>query len=191
MTKSIEYRLPSVQEMHQAIKNRDPAYDEVFLYGVITTGVFCLPSCAARLPRPQNIRFFLNEEQAVQSGLRACKRCQPLSAKALRTTLIDLARYIAKHSDHALPLRELAQRADMSPSRLQKKFTELFGVSPKAFQADHRSQIFRAALAQGRSVSDAIYTAGYGSPSRAYENNSRPLGTVSYTHLTLPTILLV
>ncbi|MBI3677638.1 MAG: DNA-3-methyladenine glycosylase 2 family protein [Proteobacteria bacterium] len=48
-----------------------------FIIGVLTTGIYCLPSCAARPPKPENVRLFKTEEEALKAGLRACKRCRP------------------------------------------------------------------------------------------------------------------
>src|SRR5947199_8865847 len=55
----------------------DPAYNGRFLIGVLTTGIYCLPSCRARKPKPENVRFFDNPESALRAGLRPCKRCRP------------------------------------------------------------------------------------------------------------------
>src|SRR5215217_812655 len=56
---------------------RDPAADGTFYYSVQTTGVYCRPSCAARLARPENVRFHRTSEDAVKAGFRPCKRCKP------------------------------------------------------------------------------------------------------------------
>ena len=48
-----------------------------FIIGVLTTGIYCLPSCPARAPKPENVRIFATEAQAQAAGLRACKRCRP------------------------------------------------------------------------------------------------------------------
>src|SRR5579863_9269358 len=52
-------------------------YDGKFIIGVLTTGIYCLPSCAARPPKPENVRLFRTEDDAKAAGLRACKRCRP------------------------------------------------------------------------------------------------------------------
>ena len=52
----------------------DPAYNGRFLIGVLTTGIYCLPSCRARKPKPENVRFFDNPEAELRAGLRPCKR---------------------------------------------------------------------------------------------------------------------
>ncbi len=56
---------------------REGRFDGKFLIGVLTTGIYCLPSCSARPPKPDNVRLFATEAQAQAAGLRACKRCRP------------------------------------------------------------------------------------------------------------------
>jgi AraC family transcriptional regulator of adaptative response / DNA-3-methyladenine glycosylase II len=56
---------------------RKGKFNGKFILGVMTTGIYCLPSCAARPPKPQNVRLFTTEAEAKAAGLRACKRCRP------------------------------------------------------------------------------------------------------------------
>mgnify|MGYP001603097103 FL=1 len=56
---------------------RTGKYNGKFIIGVWTTGIYCLPSCPARQPKPENVSIFRNEEDAKAAGLRACKRCRP------------------------------------------------------------------------------------------------------------------
>ena len=71
--------------MH-AFLARNVSYDGVFLAAVTTTGVFCRPSCPARKPRPEHVRFFAGVREAVFAGYRACRRCDPLRADGQRPT---------------------------------------------------------------------------------------------------------
>jgi AraC family transcriptional regulator of adaptative response/methylated-DNA-[protein]-cysteine methyltransferase len=64
----------------EAVRRRDPAAVGAFVYGVRTTGVYCRPSCAARLPRRENVSFHLTCVAAEAAGLRPCKRCRPREA---------------------------------------------------------------------------------------------------------------
>ena len=86
--------IPSEQEMRAAIASRDKASDGHFFYGVITTGVFCKPSCAARSALPENLRFFPSVESAIVAGFRPCKRCQPTDSIPRVARLVNIARYI-------------------------------------------------------------------------------------------------
>ena len=67
-------------EMQKAIENRNKYYDGLFFYGVITTGIFCQPSCSSKLAKLENIRFFLKAESALMAGFRPCKRCNPVES---------------------------------------------------------------------------------------------------------------
>src|SRR3546814_16918683 len=60
-----------------AFEARDRSADGLFLAGVMTTGIYCRPSCPARRPRPENVRFSAHAEIARADGLRACLRCRP------------------------------------------------------------------------------------------------------------------
>lgn len=168
--------MPSEQEMRTAIASRDKASDGSFFYGVITTGIFCQPSCAARPARPENLRFFPNIESAIVAGFRPCKRCQPTEGVPRIAMLVEIARYIESHADERLTLTKLADQAKLSPSRLQRIFKEAFGVSPKAYQDAIRMRRFKQSLKEGDGVTDAIFSSGYGSISRVYGEATRNIG---------------
>ena len=90
--------------------------------------------------------------------------------------MATIARYIEQHADQSLPLKDLAQLAGLSASRLQKRFKSAFGVSPKAYQDAVRMRRFKAELKEGAPVTDAIYAAGFGSVSRLYGEPGRQMG---------------
>jgi AraC family transcriptional regulator of adaptative response/methylated-DNA-[protein]-cysteine methyltransferase len=70
--------LPTEQDPRwAAVAARDRAADGTFYYSVKTTGVYCRPSCAGRLPNPKNVRFHRTRADAERAGFRACKRCKP------------------------------------------------------------------------------------------------------------------
>ena len=89
---------------------------------------------------------------------------------------VELARYIAAHSEHSLTLEILAERVHLSPSRMQRVFKSIFGVTPKKFQQAARSEHFKASLREGADITDAIYAAGYGSSSRLYDQAMHGIG---------------
>lgn len=69
-------KLPEPMSWNRA-EARKGKFNGKFILGVMTTGIYCLPSCAARPPKPQNVRLFTTESEAKAAGLRACKRCRP------------------------------------------------------------------------------------------------------------------
>ena len=61
----------------QHVQRRDKQADGKFYYSVRTTGVYCRPTCAGRLPKRENVRFHATAAEAESAGFRACKRCRP------------------------------------------------------------------------------------------------------------------
>lgn len=162
-----------------ALVARDAGFDGRFIVGVLTTGVYCRPGCAARTPLRRNVRFFDDAAAARDAGLRACKRCRPDDtppAAEVARRLEALARHIDAHADETLPLAALARRAGLSAGHLQRRFTALFGVSPRDYQAARRLDRLKASLKAGDDVAGAIFEAGYGSTSRVYEQVDGRLG---------------
>jgi AraC family transcriptional regulator of adaptative response/methylated-DNA-[protein]-cysteine methyltransferase len=161
-----------------AIVARDASADGQFFYAVATTGVYCRPSCAARLPRPENVSFHLSTVAAEQAGFRACKRCTPdqLSLEQRRSEQIaELCRYLENASE--MPsLAQLAEHAGLSPHHLHRLFKSATGVTPRAYAAAQRARRVRAELPESPSVTAALYGAGYGSSRQFYAVASQRLG---------------
>jgi AraC family transcriptional regulator, regulatory protein of adaptative response / methylated-DNA-[protein]-cysteine methyltransferase len=156
---------PTMDAAWRQLLARDSAAE--FFYAVTTTGVFCRPSCKSRRPLRENVRFFPTADAARAAGFRACKRCKPGIACG---SLLDKVRaHIEKHLERAVPLAELGRVAGLSPFTVQRMFKRELGVSPLQYQRALRAGSLRSALKQGDSVTDAIYEAGFGSSSRAYE----------------------
>ncbi len=164
------------QQQRAAVAARDPHYDGRFVYAVVTTGVYCRPSCGARRARAENLRFFHDPAEAAAAGYRPCKRCRPDEPLPRLDELIAVARHIEANRDQTMTLATLAQRFGWSPSRLQKAFKAAFGVTPKAYQDGARLQDFKGALQAGREVTAAIQDAGFGSTSRVYGAPARNIG---------------
>src|SRR5687768_15514136 len=77
-TKSLELAEATQRDPRWAsVLARSPAADGSFFYSVRTTGVYCRPSCAARIARPENVRFHRTRQEAEQAGFRPCRRCKP------------------------------------------------------------------------------------------------------------------
>jgi AraC family transcriptional regulator, regulatory protein of adaptative response / methylated-DNA-[protein]-cysteine methyltransferase len=159
----------------QQVLSRDSSAS--FVYAVASTGIFCRPSCPSRRPAPSNVCFFIDPAEALAAGYRACKRCAPIGERSEAATVARLCRYLAAHRDRAVTLADLAKVARSSPFTIQRKFTRVMGISPRAYQAQLRSTYMRRSLSTpGASVTGAIYEAGYGSSSRFYEQAATQLG---------------
>ncbi len=168
------------EERWQTVVRRDPAGDGHFVFGVLTTGVYCRPSCAARRPRRANVRFFDTPAAARRAGLRACKRCRPDEERAggAPAWIAELCDHIREQSDSGEPLTlaALARRAGRSPAHLQRTFRAAVGVSPRQYAELCRLERLKGELREADSVTAAIYAAGFGSSSRVYERSDRRLG---------------
>ncbi len=161
----------------QSVRDRDPREDGQFVYAVVTTGVFCRPSCGARTPKPENIRFYAGPDDARAAGFRACLRCrpeQPLGA-AQAAMIAETCRHI-ETADSEPTLEQLARRAGLSPFHFHRVFKAATGLTPKAYARGHRARRVREELAGGGRVTDALYDAGFNSSGRFYESTNEILG---------------
>jgi len=64
-------------QMYSRFLASDPTWNGRFFTGVLTTGIYCLPSCKARKPKQENVRFFPTCDAARDAGLRPCLKCHP------------------------------------------------------------------------------------------------------------------
>lgn len=161
-----------------AVVARDRSADGTFYYSVKTTGVYCRPSCAARLARPQNVRFHRTTADAERAGFRPCKRCkpdQPALEKRLAAKVAEICRLI-ESSEQAPSLTALAQRAGLSVYHFHRVFKSVTGVTPREYAAARRADRVRGELKKSKTVSRAIYDAGFNSGARFYAATDRMLG---------------
>lgn len=168
------------KEALQAVRARNPIYDGRLFFAVVTTGIYCKPSCSSRAAKDENIQFFNTGALAERAGYRACKRCKPellnKTDAAENNTVIKIARFIEAHSQDTLTLASLAEEFNLSAAHLQKKFKAVFGLSPREFQDGIRQHRFKALLREGMSVTDSLYEAGFNSTSRVYEQANSKIG---------------
>src|SRR5262245_43889323 len=161
-----------------SIVNRDASSDGQFYYSVKTTGVYCRPSCAARLARPENVRFHATCGDAEKAGFRPCKRCkpnQPGLAEQYAAKVTEACRII-EESETAPGLEELAKRVGVSAYHFHRVFKQVTGLTPREYAAARREQRVRDELARGGAVTEAIFDAGYNSSGRFYEKSDEVLG---------------
>lgn len=162
-----------------AVLARDRRFDGRFVTGVLTTGIYCRPSCAARHPARGNVHFFASGSEARAAGLRACKRCRPddiARDEAAVLAAIDEIKTSAHDFGGRPTLYELAALTGYSQGHFQRVFKRATGLSPAAYARALREERARDALGGAASVADAIYDAGYEAPSRFYEAMEGKLG---------------
>jgi AraC family transcriptional regulator, regulatory protein of adaptative response / methylated-DNA-[protein]-cysteine methyltransferase len=180
-------------EYWQAVLERDlkcvplvlsSAY-RVFVYGVISTKIYCRPSCPARKPCRKNVRFFPNCETAEKSGFRACLRCYPNQTttephleliKEICDAIPTVSSANAIQLDNPPKLEDLAQKFDLSLYHLQRTFKRIVGVTPHQYVEAQRIKRLKTNLKSGINVANALYEAGYNSSSNLYEKSATQLG---------------
>ena len=162
----------------EAVLARDANQDGQFFFAVSTTGVYCRPSCPAKRPRRENVAFYRRPEDAEKAGYRACLRCKPKSASGnpQTATVKEMCRYIEQHLDEPVTLERLAKVFGQSPFHLQRTFKKTLGITPRAYADSCRMGLLKRNLQAGRSVTHALYDAGYSSSSRLYERTASQLG---------------
>jgi AraC family transcriptional regulator, regulatory protein of adaptative response / methylated-DNA-[protein]-cysteine methyltransferase len=178
--KDLRKSMPSVADDPRwaRITARDKTADGQFWYSVLSTGVYCRPSCPSRRANPGNVQLHDDLESAKATGFRPCKRCHPdgLPIEAENAALVAKACRIIEESEEAPSLEELAGAIGRSPSYFHRLFRAATGVTPKDYAAAHRATKVRHGLASGSSVTEAIYDAGFNSSGRFYEKSMGMLG---------------
>lgn len=158
-----------------AVIGRDRTMDGRFVTGVLTTGIYCRPSCAARHPKRENVRFFGTGAEARDFGLRPCLRCKPddvtREAEALERVFALL-----EEAETPPSLAELADAAGYSPHHFHRLFKRATGVTPADYARGKRAANMARILGENGRVTDAIYEAGYSGPARFYADAKGRLG---------------
>lgn len=157
---------------------RDKAADGHFWYSVVTTGVYCRPSCPSRTANPRNIQLHETLESAKATGFRPCRRCNPdgLSIESENANLVAKACRIIEESEEEPSLGTLARAVGRSPSYFHRMFKAIAGITPKDYAAARRAAKVRQGLASCDRVTEAIYHAGFNSSGRFYERSNDLLG---------------
>jgi len=192
----------SVDPAWRAVLSRDRRSDGWFVYAVSSTRVYCRPSCPSRRPSRNHVTFFDSPQLAESVGYRACLRCRPQSvAGSEAEERVERARsYLDDHADEPITLRQLAVHVGLSPFHIQRAFTKMVGLSPKAYQNTKRMERFTASLKRGETITTATYEAGFGSSSRLYARVHEDLGMtpsafcsggmgVTLRYTTVPTVV--
>ena len=178
MTKAAQTGTSHDERQWQAVMGRDRQRDDAFVYAVTTTRIFCRPSCPARRPKREHVRFYASSSAAVAAGFRPCRRCTP-DAPSLTDrygVLVAAACRTLEREDGPVPLAHLAREARLSPHHFHRIFRTLTGVTPRAYASAHRRGRIHVALRGPAGVTEAIYEAGFGSAARFYAETRASLG---------------
>jgi AraC family transcriptional regulator of adaptative response/methylated-DNA-[protein]-cysteine methyltransferase len=166
------------QARWDALIHREKSAADSFVYSVKTTGVYCRPTCPARLARRENVAFYATPNEAERAGFRACKRCKPNdpSAQGEHAAMVAKACKLIVDAEEPLSLEALAEAIRMSPWHFHRVFKSMTGLTPKAYAAAHRAKRMHEELSRRGTVTSAIYSAGFNSNGRFYAESNQRLG---------------
>ena len=172
----------------RAVRSRDPRFDGWFFCAVVTTGIYCRPSCPAR-PHRKNLRFYPSAAAAQMAGFRACKRCRPDASPGSpewndRSDLVGRAmRLIADGVVDRAGVTGLASRLGYSVRQIQRELSAEVGAGPLALARAQRAQTAVVLIETSLlTISDVAFAAGFGSI-RTFNDTIQEVFALSPTQL--------
>jgi AraC family transcriptional regulator of adaptative response / methylphosphotriester-DNA alkyltransferase methyltransferase len=157
------------ESVYETILRRDTRHDGRYYVGIVTTGIFCRPSCRSRTPKPENVRVYPSIEEAREAGFRPCKRCRPDTPGThgpdaqLACSVTELIR--ERYRDH-LTLGEIAARLNISPYHMQRVFKRMTGTTPSKQLLDIRMEAAKRRLtANDQPIGEIAEAVGFRSAS--------------------------
>lgn len=172
----------------RAVRSRDPRFDGWFFCAVVTTGIYCRPSCPAR-PHLKNLRFYPSAAATQQAGFRACKRCRPDTSPGspewnVRSDLIARAmRLIADGVVDREGVTGLASRLGYSVRQIQRQLSAEVGAGPLALARAQRAQTARVLIeTTSLNASEVAFAAGFASI-RTFNDTVQEVFAMSPTEL--------
>jgi AraC family transcriptional regulator, regulatory protein of adaptative response / DNA-3-methyladenine glycosylase II len=161
----------------------DPSYNGRFLTGVLTTGIYCLPSCRAKKPKPDNVRFFDNPEAAREAGLRPCKRCRPddfyLHRDPDREAVESLVERLRREPAAFAGIDDLERASGMGSSKLHELFRRHFHATPAQILTRARVEAAQTLLLESDlSIATIAFDVGFEGLS-TFNKNFRILAALS------------
>jgi AraC family transcriptional regulator, regulatory protein of adaptative response / methylated-DNA-[protein]-cysteine methyltransferase len=165
------------KEMMRAFRANDRHYDGKFYVAVKSTGIYCLPSCKARLPKVENVVFYDRREEAIAAGYRGCKRCKSERyPDTLPAWLHDILKFMSDNRNVRLTEGKLTAMVAVDISTVRRYFKEQLGITPLAFHRRLRLNHARELIDSGHDYLEAAYECGYESASGFREAFKRTFG---------------
>jgi AraC family transcriptional regulator of adaptative response/methylated-DNA-[protein]-cysteine methyltransferase len=161
---------------YEAMVQKRASSDGLFFVAVTSTKIYCRPVCPSRTPMRKNVRFYASPDEAEGAGFRACKRCLPREPARAEVTLVKRICRLLDAADAPPSLADLSLQFSVSAFHLQRTFKRITGLTPRQYAETRRIERLKRGLRDGNGVSAAVYGAGYGSSSRAYEAAGGALG---------------
>ncbi|MDQ1910101.1 Ada metal-binding domain-containing protein [Paenibacillus sp. GD4] len=155
------------EAVYETILSRDTRHDGVYYVGIVTTGIFCRPSCRSRTPKRDNVRVYSSIEEARHAGFRACKRCKPDDPTPhgpdaeLAEALSELIRQ--RYRENGLTLEAMAAALAISPYHMQRVYKRVTGLTPSKRLQQVRIEAAKRCLHEtDRPIADIAKANGFG-----------------------------
>lgn len=181
--------IPDADACLAAVRSRDPRFDGWFYTAVLSTGIYCRPSCPARTPRDDRMRFYPSAAAAQQAGFRACKRCRPDASPGspawdVRSDVVARAmRLIEDGLVDRGGVPALAAALGYSTRQLERLLQGELGAGPLALAAARRAQTARTLVESTQlPMTEVAFAAGYASV-RAFNDAVRATYALTPTEL--------
>ncbi|MGK5556670.1 AlkA N-terminal domain-containing protein [Actinomadura kijaniata] len=178
-----------VERCVRAVQSKDARFDGWFFTGVVTTGIYCRPSCPVVPPKPENMRFYPSAAAAQQAGFRACKRCRPDTSPGSpewnhRADVVARAmRLIADGVVDREGVPGLASRLGYSTRQIERQLRAELGAGPLALARAQRAQTARLLIeTTALPMGDVAFAAGFASI-RAFNDTVREVFALTPTQL--------
>lgn len=150
-----------ITDYYQALLNRSVDYVGLFYVGVKTTGIFCISTCRARKPKPENVEFYSDSKSALGAGFRPCKVCRPTeNAGSAPVDMQNLIYLVQQNPEKRITDAQLKQRG-MSPEQVRRWFVQNYGMTFQAYQRNLRMTVAVQELQYGHKVTDVAFDSGY------------------------------
>ena len=153
-------------EMVRAMRANDASYDGRYYVGVLSTGIYCLPSCRARRPQLKNVIFLATREEAIAAGLRGCKKCRAETyPDVLPEWLHRALAYMRGNRGEKLNENMLMDITGVDITTVRRYFKNHLGLTPMAFHRKLRLNLAKELIESGKSYLQAAFECGYESSS--------------------------
>lgn len=153
----------SFEEKYQILGTRNTEYDGTFFTAVKTTGIFCHPSCRARIPKAKNVVFYASIQDALQNGFRPCKVCKPMEKIGETPSYIKNIIKELQQNPHKKISDEQLKQKGIEPHTIRRWFKKHYNITFHAFQRMLRINYAFNHIKKGNSITHSAFESGYDS----------------------------
>jgi len=167
---SMPFSARQQNKFYQAFLEKDARLARRVFIAVRTTGIYCMLTCRARTPKPENVTFYGSRNEAERAGFRPCRKCRP-EVNGGRAALEQAATqtWLSKMADEETGISELARQAGANPSRVYRLFRRSLGRGPVRARGEARLERAQKMLKENRAtITEVAYAAGFASLATFY-----------------------